>query len=384
MALEAGRGRSSVPVVSSLAAVGLGVTVLVASLTFQASLDHLLGTPRLYGATWDVSFTNFGDDAQPPMAARLRPVLARRADVEAFSIGDATGTPTRIRGQRVDLVAFDRVKGNAVPPIIRGRAPRTAHELALGAITMRHLGVDIGDVVAVRTRNEPQRLEVVGITVLPDVSEGAQLGRGGYVSVAGLERLTSDFAGEAGGVFIRLVPGTDREQLRAELERAYCEGLEAQFPYCSITTSVNALAPTDIVNLGRAQNVPLFIAALLALVAVGTLAHVVVSGVNRRRRDLAVFKVLGFTRSQLVWTVAMQATTIATIALAIGIPLGVITGRWLWGQRADALGVLQQATVPWLAVAFAVPIAVLAANAVAALPASVAASVQPAAVLRSE
>ena len=49
MALEPGRGRSALAVRSSLAAVTLGVTTLVAAITFGAGLSHLLTTPALYG-----------------------------------------------------------------------------------------------------------------------------------------------------------------------------------------------------------------------------------------------------------------------------------------------------------------------------------------------
>ncbi|MGH9243299.1 MAG: hypothetical protein ACRD29_03080 [Acidimicrobiales bacterium] len=54
MALEPGRGRSAIPVHSTLGGVALGIAALTAALTFGASLDHLLDTPCLYGVTWDL------------------------------------------------------------------------------------------------------------------------------------------------------------------------------------------------------------------------------------------------------------------------------------------------------------------------------------------
>ena len=36
-----------------MVSVAIGAAALTAALTFAASLDHLLVTPRLYGVTWD-------------------------------------------------------------------------------------------------------------------------------------------------------------------------------------------------------------------------------------------------------------------------------------------------------------------------------------------
>src|SRR5207237_2811687 len=56
LALERGRGRTAVPVASTLLGAVLGIAAVAAAVTFAASLNHLLTTPRLYGWTWDVQF----------------------------------------------------------------------------------------------------------------------------------------------------------------------------------------------------------------------------------------------------------------------------------------------------------------------------------------
>jgi ABC-type lipoprotein release transport system permease subunit len=55
---------------------------------------------------------------------------------------------------------------------------------------------------------------------------------------------------------------------------------------------------------------------------------VLFTGVRRRRRDLAVLKTLGLTRSQLLKLVSWQASALATVALLAGLPLGALAGRW--------------------------------------------------------
>ena len=123
---------------------------------------------------------------------------------------------------------------------------------------------------------------------------------------------------------------------------------------------------------------------VLAVLAVGTLAHVLLTGVRRRRRDLALLKTLGFTRRQVLGTVAWEASAFAAVALLVGLPLGVIAGRWAWAVFASAAGVSTAATVPLATVLLAIPATLLAANLIAAAPGWEAARLRPALVLRTE
>src|SRR5512132_3144824 len=58
------------------------------------------------------------------------------------------------------------------------------------------------------------------------------------------------------------------------------------------------------------------------MVILGTMAHTLITSVQRRRRDLAVLKTLGFVRGQVAATIAWQATTFAVVALCLGLPFG--------------------------------------------------------------
>ena len=118
--------------------------------------------------------------------------------------------------------------------------------------------------------------------------------------------------------------------------------------------------------------------------AAATLMHVVVTSVRRRARDLAMFKTLGFTRRQLVMTVAWSATTVVLVGLFVGLPVGIATGRWLWIVRAGDLGVVVAPRVPILAVALVAVGALLVANAVGLLPGRRVARSRPAEVLGAE
>jgi ABC-type antimicrobial peptide transport system permease subunit len=126
------------------------------------------------------------------------------------------------------------------------------------------------------------------------------------------------------------------------------------------------------------------LAAVLIVFATGTLAHVLLTGVRRRRQDLAVLKTLGFTRGQVLGVVAWESTAFAALALLIGLPLGLLAGRSAWASFANAAGAPSQVTVPLPAVLVAIPVTLLIANLIAAWPGWTAARLGPAVVLRAE
>src|SRR5439155_19499530 len=139
-----------------------------------------------------------------------------------------------------------------------------------------------------------------------------------------------------------------------------------------------------IITNPRIQSTLLALAALLGLPALAAAAPLLVTSIRRRRRDLAVLKTLGFVRRQVSAAVAWQATTLAVLALLVGLPIGIACGRWIWQLFAGQLGVPAEARIPALGVFVAVPSAVFVANLLAAGPGWVAGRLKPAPVPRIE
>jgi ABC-type lipoprotein release transport system permease subunit len=142
--------------------------------------------------------------------------------------------------------------------------------------------------------------------------------------------------------------------------------------------------PADIKNYAGIRDTPLILGAVLALLAVGTLTHVLLTGVRRRRRDLAVLKTLGLLKSQVVMVVSWQATALTTAALLAGLPLGVVAGRWSWALFASFIGIADQADIPVPQLLLAIPAALVLANLIAAGPGRAAARTKPAPILHNE
>jgi predicted lysophospholipase L1 biosynthesis ABC-type transport system permease subunit len=108
------------------------------------------------------------------------------------------------------------------------------------------------------------------------------------------------------------------------------------------------------------------------------------TSIRRRRHELAILKSLGLGRRGVSATVAWQASTLVGLALLVGLPLGVVVGLRVWSAFAGGLGIASDARTPWLALALAVPAALLIANAIAAIPGYLAGRTPPGEVLRAE
>ncbi len=122
----------------------------------------------------------------------------------------------------------------------------------------------------------------------------------------------------------------------------------------------------------------------MAAVAFATLAHTLALAARRRRHDLGVLRVLGFTRGQTLATVACQASVLVVAALVLAVPLGIAAGRLIWMGFADQLGVVPSAVVPLVGTLAVVGAALAVAQLAAAVPAWRAARVSAATALRAE
>lgn len=77
-ALERGRGRGSVPVTTALLGTVAAVAALVGTSVFGSSLSNLLGTPSLYGQTWQLDLGNNLNATQSHAIAKRLGVQPRR------------------------------------------------------------------------------------------------------------------------------------------------------------------------------------------------------------------------------------------------------------------------------------------------------------------
>jgi hypothetical protein len=190
---------------------------------------------------------------------------------------------------------------------------------------------------------------------------------------------TSDPALEGPNLaLVRLRPDAPRAAALASLQRI--AGASNQvFASAAGGAAGNAIVvqgvqrPAEIVNYRTIGITPVLLVSGLAVGAVAALALTLLASVRQRRRDLALLKTIGFVRAQLAAAVAWQATVAAVIGIVVGVPLGVIAGRWLWDLFAEQIYAVPYPTVPLLSLVLVGVGTLVLANVIAAFPARTAA-----------
>ncbi|MGQ0432544.1 MAG: FtsX-like permease family protein [Microthrixaceae bacterium] len=355
MARPARRG-PGLPMGTAVTGVALAVGILAAAGGLTSSLDALRSTPARYGAPWDVAFG--GGVSGPDADADARQLVAESPDVAAASM--LRGTDIAIADHVLWVHAFEAFPGvpaQIPPPIIEGRAPVGLGEIALGRITMDDLGVSLGDHVEVQTTvsgSAPSTLTVVGTAIINDIYEESP-GRGGIVSPEWIAHAAPEVSVDPHVVQLR--PGADVSDFEAELAAVFDGRIAPPVPQTSIR------------NVERIRELPFALAAAVGALALAAFAHALVLSVRRNRQQLGVLQALGFTPRQAGRAVASHATSIALVSVAVGLPLGVVLGRWGWRMVAERIGLVGFPVTPLMPLVVTCVGVVLVANLVALGPA---------------
>ncbi len=315
---------------SAIGAIALVTMTAVAGVALVASYDRLVDQPARYGAPWDAIV---GNNASVAEVNQVATALAR-----VDGIGAAAGIldldETFIGREKVPLISFLPVRGQAKtvgPEIIEGREPSGAGEVALGSVSMRRLGLSIGDHVKLLAPNTPLRpvpARVVGRAILNN-TYGLEPGVGGVIDGGWAKRIAAKVGFEPvpQQLAVRVATDAERAAVLRDLQRTFPESYTPPVP------------STSLRNLGRLRGLPWALIAMLLALAIGVTLHALVTGIRRRRPELAVLRALGFTarntRSSLLW----QATALSLTAAAIGLPLGIVLARIGWRAISSANGV---------------------------------------------
>jgi ABC-type lipoprotein release transport system permease subunit len=368
MALERGRATATVPVRSAILGAVFGVLGIVAVLIFASSLDHLVVTPAQYGWTWDSAAAP--DDLS--VAGRHTPLLHQSG---VAAVAEVVTANVQLDGHPAIAWGFTSLRGTIGPEIVAGRTPIDGDEVALGAATLDELGKNIGETVHAQGPDGSHTYRIVGRAVFPKLEQPQPLDNGAVLTGTGLDAILSPTDPNNGSPYL-LWRDASGSQLAAVAHRV---GAIPQ-----IERPFGPSVPVEVDRLRQVNWLTATLAALLAVLALFAVAHALVTGVRRRRHELAVLKTLGFDRRQIRGTIAWQATTLAAAGVIIGIPVGIIIGNLVWRRVASGLGVSTAASIPTLAVVLTVVGTIAAANLIAYFPGRAAAQTRPAVALRTE
>ena len=383
LALEPGTGRNSVPVRSAILGTVFALMIVTSTITFGASLHTLISKPSLYGWNWTYEMNGGGGlgDIPAKPAAKL---LDESKYVSAWS-GVYFGL-LKIDGQDISVMGASP-HALVSPPILAGHGFNDVNEIVLGTATLHQLHKQVGDSVEVSSGGASTKLRIVGTATLPTIGTGGadhlEMGSGAILSyklIPANQRNLFDVTPGPNAILVRVKPGVNHRaalhSLSAILVKLGGNGNGAQ--------AQGVQRPAQIINYGSLGSTPVVLGGALAVGAVVAMGLTLITSVRRRRRDLALLKILGFTRRQLAAAIAWQSSVATAIGTVIGVPLGVVLGRFLWDLFAHEIYAVPSPDVPLSSVVLIIVSALVLANLVAAIPGRVAARTSTALLLRAE
>ena len=378
LVLHRGAGQTALPVRATVTAAAVGTAGLSAALVFGASLGNLLASPALYGVTWDamVAYPQSGGSLVPAVrVVAADPAVAQWSEMY-YSV------PIAVDGAQVGAIASGPGPDTSLAAVpVDGSPPLRDDEIVLGQRTLAAIGRSIGQTVTVSLTGTPGRavmMRVVGTAVLPPMDDTLVLGTGAELTVGGLRGLLPVGAAlpPFNGILVKFRPGVAASSATADLTAR----VDRAGPF--VVTGPNT--PTDLVNFGQLQGLPVVLGLALGAFAVLTVAHLLLTSVRRRVRDLMVLRVLGFTGAEVRAAVSWMSLTVAALGLAAGIPVGLVCGRLAWRFLTAQLGVAPLVVAPAATFAILVAAGLVLAVIVTAVPGRRASRGSPAAILRAE
>ena len=363
----------------ALVGAAAAVTGVVAIVTVNQGLTDAVAHPAVAGVAWDASVVPLQSDVSltTGIKSSLIDAIAQRSGVAAV------GTIARYVSQIGDLgvpvfALIDRAAGPTVHLVtLSGRTPQGDGEVVLGPSTARDLGVQTGDTVKLADGGSAK---VVGLGLFPsDVH--AQFDEGALVSPQRWKDLAAQNDNPDSNATAQMVIAV-RFSGHAEINT------QIGALRTALGTTVDSVGPVEeppeLVNLHNVRRLPTVLAIFLAVLGAVAVGHALFSSVYRRRRDFAVLQSLGVTRGGVRAIVTSQATVVGLSGLLIGVPIGLIAGRAGWQAITDRVPLTFRSPLTVIAVIVVVPVALIAANVLAIIPARRASNAKPALVLRSE
>jgi hypothetical protein len=378
-ALEPGRGRSALPVRSAQLGMVVGVLGVLAAFTFSAGVSDAAANPARFGQTQQLqAYVGFNGQDLGPATPLLHAVAGDR---DVTGVNDARIAVAQSGQTSIETFTYTPVSGKQMPVVLTdGRMPASGNEIVLAPATARKLHAATGSTVRLTGGARPQTVTVTGIGFVPEAAHDGYAS-GAWVTPAGYDQLFSGarYAFKFRDALVTLRPGADVQEVARRLNAA-AAGIKGGQAFKFGPTP----RPEELQEVKDVAVLPLALSGFLALLALGAVGHALAIAVRRRRSELAILRALGMTRRQSRLVVTTQATVLALIGLVFGVPLGIALGRTLWRAVADGTPLAYHPPLAAWALLLIGPLALVAANLLAAWPGQRAARLRTGQVLRAE
>jgi hypothetical protein len=387
-ALQPAPGRRRGGVWANLVGSTVAVTAVITAVVFGASLNGLVSHPVRYGWNWNVLIQSQGGYGNF-YGFNLDKLMAAQPGISGWSSLAFTQLP--IDGQSIPIMGITTFGHDVEPPTVSGRRLSGPEQIELGQTSLRQLGQHVGGTVMVGTGPTAQRLKIVGVVTMPSIgvslADHVSLGRGAMLPEHTLLTIENFFKGKQSAAAFTALPSTLAIDVRPgvpthPIVRRILAAEPDETP--GGMYQIHPVLAAALVNDAQMGDQPLTLAVVLAVAMILSVWATVQASTRRRRRDLAMMKALGMTRRQVRAIVLWQSSTMLVISSAMGLLFGWIAGHLVWSAFTSSLGVVPVTAIPLGVVLLGLLLLIVAGNALAALPAELAARTPSGSLLRSE
>ncbi|MFI2237658.1 ABC transporter permease [Streptomyces chrestomyceticus] len=202
-------------------------------------------------------------------------------------------------------------------PVVQGRGPAGAGEIALDEATAEKGGLKLGDTVRFATDGPALHKKLVGIVH----SEDPQVTAGGSLALFDTATAQKLFVhpGQYDELVVAAKPGTDEKALTAAVEKL--------LPKDRATATSGATLAADQAKMvemsNQAMSKTLLVFAGIALfVGIFIIANTFTMLISQRSREIALMRAIGASRRQVVRSVLAEAGLLGLVSSVVGFALG--------------------------------------------------------------
>lgn len=334
-ALERGIGTQRLPIVPALLGAVAAVLLATAATVITASLQHAQTDPATYGVTWDFEVNT---DADPEQTA-ARSLIDGDDRIESATfvmVGQLEVTAADGSARTSTVIGVRELTGRFDYTVLDGQPPASANEVAFSTEAMSRFDAAVGDTVTLSGPAGSRDVEIAGRIGFANAdgstADGILADLAVLLDLGGTERVPE----------VNLQPSL----LVTAADPSHIADVRELFDAAGAPTDT-AVRPTELGLLDEVRLVPTYIAAFVT--ALGGLAtfHTLVVTSRRRRGELMVLRALGCRPQDAARVIRWQALVLALVAVAVGIPLGMILGRAVWTEVATDRELVVWIDVPW-------------------------------------
>ncbi|MDN3057824.1 ABC transporter permease [Streptomyces sp. SRF1] len=321
-------------------AVMLGVAFVSGTLVFTNTISDAYqksSEKGFEGVDVAISPDDSDDDSanpgEPPRLSQQVLDKAVKVPGAASAYGVVYGF-TAVSDRDGDLLGsgFSNVGGNYYPgadgkdpryTMTKGRAPKSAGEIALDYKSADSGDYQVGDTVRLSVDGPVRNEKIVGIF---DTDDG-NVAAGGSLALFDTPTAQKLFAkpGQFDGINVKAAPGTSQDALKSAIDKVLPAQAKAKTGQKLADDQAEAIKQ----GMSSMQTAMLVFAGIALFVGIFIIVNTFTMLVAQRTRELALMRAVGATRRQVTRSVLIEATVVGAVAAVVGLAAGVGIGAGL-------------------------------------------------------